>query len=228
MGTENEQSELLMLPHLGLGDALICNAIFRAYAPRHAQVVILCKPNNLPSVAFMLRDLTNVEVFGVKDDEEAASARDAARKAGFEVFGMGVWGSKPFDENKWDAEFYRQAGIPFQDRWNQFKVARQPSRELEVPNEPFCLVHDDPSRKFGIDPARLPKLPIVRVDPARSGNLFDWWGHIEQATELHVINSSVAILADSLPLIKAKRCVYHNYSRPTVPPKYQIKWEILQ
>lgn len=226
--TQPLSSELLVFPHLGLGDALICNAIFRHLATLHSQVVILCKPHNTATVSFMLRDVPNIETFSVQDDTEAKSACDAAIKQGFVTFGLGFWGSQPFDVKQWDREFYRQANLLFQDRWSQFKVARQPSRELEPPTTPFALVHDDPARNYHIRSATLPKLPIIRIDPAKSGNLFDWWGHIEQATELHFMESSPAILADSLPLIKAKRRVLHHYCRESIAPAYQLDWEHLR
>src|SRR5512146_1201421 len=148
-------NELLLFPHLGLGDALVCNAIVRHLAAKHALVVVLCKPHNAPTEAFMWRDLQNVEVFSVKDDDEAKAAVRSAKENKFATMGLGFWGTQPFDPVNWDREMYRQAGVEFQQRWNSFRVDRQPIREIEAPKHPFCLIHEDKARGYVIDRAHL-------------------------------------------------------------------------
>lgn len=218
-------SELLLYPHLGLGDALIVNAIVRRLAQQHSLMVVLCKPHNAPTESFMWRDLINLEVFSVANDEEAASARKAAQESGFQTLGLGMWSDLPFNLECWAQSFYEQAGVPFQMRWNEFLVNRQPSRELPVPDKPFCLIHEDKSRGYKIDRERLPKLPVVEIVPVDGSILFDYWGLMENAEEIHFIDSSPALLLDSLPLVKAKRRVLHRYCRKGTPPAYQNPWE---
>lgn len=221
-------NEVLLCPHLGMGDHLITCAIVRDMAKKYSLVGMLCKAHNIHTVCWMFRDVPNIEPFSIENDDDARSACEATRKAGIEVFGLGVWGVPPFDKKIWDREFYRQYGLDFQQRWNGFVVVRQPSRELEVPRHPFALVHDDPARNYHIDDSKLPKdLEILRVNTDESQNMFDWWGRVEAATELHFMESSFAILADSLPIIKARRKVIHSYVRESIAPKYQMDWQIL-
>jgi len=220
-------SELLIRGHLGLGDHLICNAIYREYAKRFDSVVVLVKTHNNPSVSFMLRDVINIETFSVANDTEADQCVIASKAAGFEILKLGMFSELPFDFQAWDRSFYKQAGIDHQQRWNGFVVPRQPSRELDVPDEPYCLIHDDPSRDCHINHQLLPDLPILRVEPIDGCTLFDYWGLMESATELHFMESSPAILVDSLPLVKARRRVMHFYCRTGVPPKYQTSWEVI-
>lgn len=220
--------ELLFISHLGLGDHLICGPIVRDLAKKHSSVVVLCKAHNVHSVSFFYRDAANIEVFAVADDDEAKAAIKAVQDAGLETLGLGVWCDKPFDAQHWDQCFYNQYGLPFKERWNSFKCVRQPSRELEVPKGEFVLLHEDKKRGYLIDRKRLPKLPIVEVTPEQTANLFDFWGLIEGATELHLMESCVAILADSLPVIKARRCCIHHYCRSSIAPQYQLNWEHLR
>jgi hypothetical protein len=234
MGTKTElhepvvAGELLLLQHLGLGDHLICGAIVRDLAKRHLTVTVLCKPHNIHSVSFFFRDAANVECFSVENDDEAQAARKAVIESGHQAMGLGIWSDLPFDRQRWDRSFFEQYGLDFQQRWSGFVCVRQPSRELPVPAGPYALVHDDPKRGCLIDPKHLPDMEIVRLDPAKSANLFDWWGIIESATELHFMESSPAILADSLPALNAKRAVIHHYCRESIPPTYQLSWEHLR
>ena len=224
---DTSMDQVLLFPHLGLGDALICNAIVRHLAAKHALVVVLCKPHNRDTEDFMWRDVINLDLCTVRDDDQAKEAAALARQHGYGVVGLGFWGEQPFDRQQWDREFYRQARVDFQQRWSGFVVSRQPSREHPIPAGDYCLIHEDKERGYLIDRSRLPKMPIVEITP-KSGNLFDFWGLTENATELHFMESSPAILADSLPLLKAKRKAIHCYCRESVPPKYQADWEMLR
>jgi hypothetical protein len=94
----------------------------------------------------------------------------------------------------------------------------------------FAFVHDDADRGFVIPQKRLPKkLNIVRPEPGATENIFAYWGLLEQAQELHMIDSSFAILADSLPDLKAKKMQIHLYTRANaLPPSYRKDFEVLK
>ncbi len=247
--------EALLYGHLGLGDHLICNALVRELA-KTRRVIVLCKHHNAASVAFMFRDSTAIEVFGIKDDAEAKEATEMISKHGIEVVRLGMHTKEKWDISKWDESFFGQAGVPFQQRWNGFKVDRQPSRELAltkngdgnlhatfdpVPTPPkgnYAFVHDDVTRGFQIDRSLVrkgrPMISPVLIKPTNGGepNIFDWWGIIEGAGEIHCIDSSFLCLIDSLPCLKAKKYVLHLYAtfqqKPTGPPKLAKPWEILK
>jgi len=235
-------NELLILGHLGLGDMLVMNGLVRHFAKDHA-VCVTCKYRNLTSSAFMWRDLTNVELLGVENDDNDKDAIEAAAHAesqGFQVLRLGNFGKKPFDVQNWDREFYRQAGVDFKACWNDFKVSRQPSREiypLDVnKRSEYCFVHEDKARGCVINEKHLPKgirgrkggMKRIYADPKRTDNIFDWWHIIDEATEIHVMESCFAILIDHLPEIKAKRVCVHTYCRKSIPPTYQNHFEIIE
>jgi len=48
------------------------------------------------------------------------------------------------------------------------------------------------------------------------------------ATELHCMNSSFAILADHAPSLSASRRVMHAYAREGVLPASRMEWEVLK
>lgn len=233
-------NELLIRGHLGTGDMLVQNAIVRHYAKENS-VCVVCKHRNMSMAAFMWRDLTNVELIGVEDndnDKEADEVTAHAEQQGFSVLRLGFTGKKPFDIQKWDQELYRQAGVDFKMCWNGFKVNRQPSREIypiDIGRSEYCFVHEDRPRGYIINEKYLPKsragrkggMKRIYADPKRTDNIFDWWHIIENATEIHVMESCFAILVDHLPEFKAKRVAVHEYCRKSIRPTYQNQFEII-
>lgn len=220
---------MLIRPHLGLGDAILCNAVFRAYAAAH-EVFIPCKSPNCVSIRFMLRDLPNVTILPVDGDVEADHICRVVASEGHSVLRLGMFGGPPYSPATWDRDMFSQAKVPFEHRWSEWKCAREPERELTLSGREYAFIHDDRDRGFEIDPLRLPKeLAWEFATPKTTNNIFDWCGIIENATELHLIDSCFAILADSLPNLKARRKVIHLYSRKGAePPSYRQDWEILK
>ena len=64
-------NEIFVWTHLGAGDHINCNAIYRYYAKRYDIVNIFVKTRNEKNVRFMLRDLKNINyISGVGDQDE--------------------------------------------------------------------------------------------------------------------------------------------------------------
>lgn len=224
--------EILILPHLGGGDQIVSNAIVNHYADTH-DVTVLCKSRDKISVAFMYRTRENITVIDVEDEAEAVRMAKAVKNAGKKFLGLGFYGTPPLPNPPplgWDKTMYQQAGIPFSDRWNKFQVARQPSMEIEVPKGNYIFLHDDPSRGYAINTDLLPKrVKIVRPTRTEKNNIFEFWGLLENAWRIDCIDSSFAILADSLPFRKAKKLVLHKYARPDgIEPQFLNDWERIE
>lgn len=215
------------------------NAITRHYAQTHA-VTVLCKPQNASTLAFMYRDLENVTLVQVPDDATADGAVKEVKRRGKDALCLGMFGEKSkYVHERWDTSMYMQAGLDPKDRWNHFKCARQESRELEPLEGRYCFVHDDPERGFVIPPESLPMRSLKIVRPSkdiknRNGDpsiLFDYWGWLDNAQEIHCVDSSFAIMIDHLHLGKfeKKRLVLHLGLRPNeYPPARMKEWEIVK
>lgn len=228
MSDPANDNELLVLGHLGMGDHFVTAPIIWSLACSHKRVTVLCKRHNYATVEFFFRDGHNIDVFGIDDDADAKAAFEFAAQSGFDTLGLGIWSSLPFDPAHWDQSFYAQAGLPFETRWRDYKYTRQPQTELPVPNSEFCLIHEDKARGYLIDRSRLPDLPILEVTPQNSANLMDNLARIEAATELHLMESCVAILADSLSTLRSRRRCIHHYTRQSVAPVYRLEWDHLR
>lgn len=131
-----------------------------------------------------------------------------------EVLNLGHYaverGTDTFDESRFDAEFYRQAGVPFLAKWEKFSIpiTAVSALEGEWGYKPVALprfIHDDAARGFVIP------LGGYRPDKTR-GTVFSHCPELMGAEEIHCISSSFAILADLMDTPGKK--FLHKYARP--------------
>lgn len=204
--------------HLGLGDALICNGLVRAIADGR-QIVVPAKIPNVASVRFMFSDLPNVRVEAIPNEQAVRSASQ-----GCEFLGLGLWSNrKSVPAIGWDRQFYEDAQVPFECRWERFHTP--PSPVLSAPLQPFAFVHDQPEQGRRIT-RDLPKIPVY--EPLRPPHIFYHVTALFNALEIHVVNSCFLNLAESVPTPNAQRLVLHNYARTDCgPPTLRKAWEIL-
>lgn len=212
-----------MLLHQGMGDQIICCGLVRAYAKIQDAITLICKIADYESVVAMYSDVKNIKVLPVRDEGEARSFAAACEG---EVLKLGLFGNDPFDINNWDREFYRQAGVDFEARWNDFQPMTffrlRPAYE-----SPFQFLHDDASRGFELDQRRFPQYDR-QFKPSKefSKNILDYLPTIHGASQIHVIDSCFLCLADTVPT--TGRLVFHKYARPGGrQPTLKKNWEIL-
>lgn len=233
------KSRILLDFHHGMGDELICNGLVREYCKRYESVGIFCLKRNYPSVSFMYRDLTNLRIHVVGSHTE---------RMRFRFFNPLRFGESRYDEirtiDAYDDEcgirFERQVyektfGIPLEKKWDSFFVERDPDRESALLKKtgvtgPFQFVHDD--GRFPLDRSRISQtLPVIEPTKELTNNVFDCCGAIEQAREIHVVDSSFIVLIDCLQYVNdAQRLYKHQYARATPAaqsPLLRKPWAIL-
>lgn len=156
----------------------------------------------------MYQDLSNVQVLGALSYDEVHKRWMPFCKNSIR---LGFFSPSGFDLSRWDTEFYRQAGLPTEARWKNFKLGF-PLPSVEQKN--FSLVHQDESRKFFIDPSKLPEGEKVFVTPRSS--IWDWLPELLSARELHFIDSFFLNLADLLwyhGYLRDIKLVFHRYAK---------------
>lgn len=245
-------NNLLIISHGGLGDWIIINSIIRAKAKLHELVCLPVKYHNVPSVTYMLRDLDNVVIRPVEDDEEALFFRDSIWK--FQTLNLGGFGNG-FDGRTWDFSFYLQAGVEYQDRWDKWECPRDEAAEEKVAMQfqEFrqntdtwkIFLHEDRSRGLVIDTGKWGRLVetifetsklantsgvrTIIPDPAITPILFHWWKVIEHCDEIHAMSSSFSAFIDSIDLPKKPKLFLHQYVRGNEAIcGYQKDWTILK
>jgi len=226
-------SSLFFFPHLGLGDHIICHGIVVELLKDYDKIIMPVKNHNVKSVEFLCQGL-NVCIIPVDDD---MGAYKAAKETEGDHLGLGFHGKNFLrDHNNFSKSFYEQAHVEFSKAWDNFKIKRNMQAENKlceglINTRPFAFVHDDKSRDLVAHKLKT-SLPIVRPSKSLSDTIFDYCSIIEEADELHLIDSSFALLADRLSL-KAQRKVIHRYVRldrskgaqELMPTHYKQEWE---
>jgi hypothetical protein len=229
-------SSVYIYHHLGLGDHIIANGMVRTIAKKYDKTYIFCKPHNFPNVSFMFRDLGNLKII-VMDDLSVQSFMTINPDNNYVIAGHApFWRILNSGHNKLtiDEIFYQLAGVPIENKWAEFYVKRDIEKEKEVFNklglkegDKFAFVHDDEKRRIT---KNLPSLRIIRPSN-RDFSLFDFLYTIEQAEEIHCINSSFFCLIDCMK-IERKNMYVHEYVRPDATKeslsKYFCDWKIVK
>lgn len=215
--------EIHIYHHLGLGDHIVCNSIVRNYAKFYKQVFLFVKPHNYENIKFMYRDLENIN-FLIGDDEFANSYIQKNNinltKIGFEKMDIRYCN---FDES-----FYQCVGLDFQKMWSDFHIERDSDKELEIfkslgiEEGKYIFVHDlngECKSKISSD------MKIISGSKIDCG-LFDLCYTIENANEIHLMESSIKCLIDHLDL-KTNKLFYHRYIRnypQHIEATSKLKW----
>ena len=214
--------------HLGLGDHIICNGLVREYAKVFNQVFLFSKPHNFVNVSFMYRDLDNLTVIE-SDDSVAVNyiiSNDLQKfylRVGHENTVMGY----NFDES-----FYRQVNIDFEKRWESFFIERDLKSEDKVYNElnpnndPYALIHNTGSD--GVDRIDYSKIDssLKQIIIPKKYSFFDFIKLIENATEIHCIDSSFIHLVNSLNTDN-KKYFHKNYINRNFDFTIKGEWTII-
>lgn len=227
-----------------LGDAVICNGLYRELADKNEFCVIPVRKSLLPSYSQMFADLDNIK-FLTSPDSVTRKATYASQfffdRMEAKVIRIGFAGKNfPSSEKvRWDENYYMQANLDFNLRWQKFFVPEDLEKEkllyeiLGCENEPYLFLHDDRDRKFKVLQKYLPyNLRVIRPDPNIKGfTIFDYRKVIKNAIEIHCIESSFSALIESMNLNIPKYA--HRYSRPEAVKNpwheytYRTNWEIL-
>jgi hypothetical protein len=244
-----KKQNVYILCHQGLGDHLLCIGIYREYAKRYQSVLIPSTLNYFDTLKVALSDLKNVFVVPFDNpilDSRLPLAMESQalilEHLGFDVLRLGTFGENFFLDldKRLDENYYDQANLHLNHRWDSFYVARDESKEIELKNllvadgSKYIFVHDDKSRNFEIREEYFPNgYKVVRPNHALSKcySFFDYLTLIEQAEEIHCIESSFAALIEGLQIPGIKFA--HRYARPEALNDYRheftyrTKWEII-
>lgn len=192
----------------------------------------------------MIRDCRNIYICPLPNRRSWTATRVIqiiSKILGFELVGLGSYGTNFFPQGvRFDHNFYQQAKIDFNSRWDSFFFVGDEKRENELfdllgcSNEAYIFLHEDVTRNFIIDRQKiLPALRIIQPLSISSGfSIFDYRKVIERATELHLIESSFAAFVESLDLEVQKYA--HRYARGHAANDYRHEftyrsnWTILK
>lgn len=218
-------------PHLGLGDNLICLPLMRELSIKNPQkrFYYACLARCYHSLAWMFSDLGNVYLFVVN------SGREARQLTGFL---NGVYlpiGINGVDIKRFDAFFYEQHQIDFQLRWAGAKTKPGPLsdvlfKQCNPLNEPYFLVCEQESGliKYDLKIQNLHNKKIIKVGPL-TNNIFDWSNLVLQADEIHTIDTAfVHFVESTLYQRKAPQLYYHLARKSPTEFTRRLPWNVVR
>jgi hypothetical protein len=225
-----------VLGHLGLGDMLWMNGAVRFIAKYYKKVAVVVKNHYLDAVKTFYKDLDNIIYFNVVGDPELMPFpiyREQLERLGIRVFSAGChyYNTSIYD---FPLSFYDNFGIPRDIRTKYFHVERMPEGKERYefilknsPSDGYIVFHQQSSSRTITVSDNFDKDKYLLLDLNKNLYPSDHKfysiaecvinkplpSHIElfeNATEIHMIESSVYCLATHVDLSKVKRkvCYY--------------------
>lgn len=218
-------SKIILHHHLGMGDHFVCNGLVNYLSQKYDLIYLACKKSNFNTINFLYSDNHKVEVFSIKDSEHL-EVKYFSEFMSVPVLRVGF---EYCNRNEWNTSFYSQLGIDFSVRYEMFHIPDNVPNEKDIydlfSKEKYCLVHRESSEseynlKIDTD------LPIVEIQKSTDpyGNLLNYRKLIQNATEIHCVNSSIFHLVDSIKT--DANLIYHDIRKRDF--KILNKWRIVE
>jgi hypothetical protein len=168
--------------------------------------------------------------------------RQIIKTLGLDVVDLGFFGKNFLESTtlNFDEQMYAQAGVDFDLRWKTFDPIRNHNKERQIfdsygvnPGE-YIFLHEDPTRYMVINRSLIQsKLKVVQPSPKYvKHSITDYMLLIENAAEVHTIESSFGALIDSMDITVPKFA--HRYARqkvvnnPRIAFTYKNAWVVLE
>ena len=223
--------EIILHHHLGLGDHFICNGLVHEFTEKYDKIHLPVKVHNFETVSCLYKDWNNINTFEVK--EEYKDVQKYASENNLQILRVGHEHLKNRGKVPWNIYFYNQVGVKYSARYKSFRLPKKlpgadklykSTLKMLQENKDYCLIHQQSSiGKFFINLDT--KLPVIEIRPGITKNLLDYVKIIQNAKEIHCIDSSVVNLIDGMKT-KTDKLFFH-----TAKPADIIlsdKWKIIK
>lgn len=220
--------------HLGLGDIIANNGLIRYLIKINSKAkyfFIFCKEKYIESIKFMYRDQKRIKLISIsnnpKDEEKEINRylkkidiNDEIIKIGHNFYKCTNSLNPDHKDNPWhcSVNFYKQFGLPYEYRFKKTYWKRNYINEKKLFNElvgknkNYIFIHDDKDRNLEINKSKFNKnFHLVLND--NKNLIFDYGLIIENAKEIHIIESSIRQLCETLN-IKTKKLFIYKDNRP--------------
>ena len=223
----------IIYQHLGLGDLILCNGLVRhliSAENNSKKNFLICKNSNLKSAKFMYRDIKNLKIIDIdeKKDEKKEVNRFLKKfsnkevnyiKIGHEFYVPTEFLNIHNKDSRWpcDIVFYKQFNTPFKFRYTKSFWKRDLASEKKLFNKltdkkKYAFVNDDVSRGLVINEKYIGNnLKVIK----NSNNelIFNYGLLLENADEIHVMESSFRQLMETLNIKTKKLFLYKGRDR---------------
>lgn len=217
-------SNIILHHHLGLGDHFVCNGLVNYLCNEYDLIYLACKRSNFNTVSLLYSDNKKVKIFSI-DSDEYSEVQYFSQSFNLPVVRVGF---EYCNRNEWNTSFYSQFKIDFSIRYSMFKLPENIPNENSIydkfSKDKYCLVHKE-SSESKYDLKINTDLPIVEIEKSTDpyGNLLNYRKLIQNANEIHCVNSSVFHFVDSIET--DAKLIYHDVRKRDF--KIENKWEII-
>ena len=215
--------------HLGLGDHFWMNGSIRYLATCYDEVMVVCKRNNEKVVREMYEDDSSIKLFVIDDDSQLYpffQKKYLLEDQGYKVYLCGYHKEIP-SIHEFPNSFYDDLQIPRDIRTRYFFV--NPKIQVPVPSQEYILIHQKSSQKtidiFSSLHTLHPNILILDINQNHYNKehkyheiaesvvnqpMLHYKNLIENAKEIHCLESSFYCFASHLDLSKVKKKVCYE------------------
>ena len=232
-------NKIYIYHHMGLGDHISCNGLIRTIINKNKNKNVIyylfCKKNLYKTIKFMYRDIRNLKLKAISSNppDKEVEKHLLKLKNTNKIIRIGLEKyqkiySKLYSKNilsTYDMIFYKQISVSYNKRFTDCYWKRNIAEENRVykklvkkPKKKYIFVHDDPLLNYKIDKSFFSKgYEVIKNDTSEI--VFNLGKVIENADELHLMESSIRNMAESLNL-KAKNKFLYIWRRKNMAPRY--------
>ena len=228
-----KNNQFVLHHHLGLGDHIICNGLVN-YISRDFEIIYLpVKEKNFKNIEYLYKENSVISLFQIEDEEMDIKKFSKAHNLQILKIGFKKRG-KPFNSG-----FYKQLNLPYNYSVDFFSLPKNIKFEEKLTNYmksnfevkgDYVLVHNESSLGT-IDLKISSNLKPIYVQKKLDiyKNIFLYRNLIENATEVHCIDSSFIHLVER---VNTKgNLFYHNIKNINTKGadiKLIKNWEIIE
>ena len=227
---------------MGLGDHLLCFGLIKELNKQYDVINLFCKNEYFDSVSFLYKNEKNINIIPLNESEIVGFLSNKNLNYQTDCIRLGFESSAQLQHiMSFDEAFYHIKNVDFSKKYENFSIIRDYTKEKEVFEKygltegEYIFVHDDKERGFNI---QIKGDNVIRPNGSVTNNIFDNLYLIENAKEIHCMDSCFFIMIDFL--INHPKMFYHKNTRGDYSlmfpnqgngefahPRYQKNWEII-
>ncbi len=167
----------------------------------------------------MYRDEPKIKILTLSKQQENAESliRHYSSNTNF-INASAYLNNKIISNCNWDESFYKRLEVPFEHSWESFHVERKIDSEKKIytelnpDNKEYAIIHASGSDGVNrIDYSKISKR-LLLIETDRKISFFDYTLLIENAKEIHCVNSSFIHLVDRINT-NGELFYHKNYKR---------------
>lgn len=212
------KSKMIALFHnLGLGDHIICNGLVRELYKIHQPLMLFVLERNQVNVRHMFSDLQELSLNVIPNDRNPYQFVEQEKMNVINVAGNA-------HGYGFERAFYERAGIDYSKKWDSFKIPRNMDVEIELFKKlslkegEYSFIHEWGNKKIKNVPNMVNVRPLKELGP-----FFDFGYTIENAVEIHCMESSFKNLVEFLNL-KTDLLFFHVNGRTASRSESKLGW----